>query len=53
MQTRQMPPFPTGFRTGAESCAVEGAAAGVGRHDAALPDLVPVDVMSYPTVGED
>lgn len=37
----------------AQSDAVEGAAAGDGRHDAALADLVAVDVVVVPAVGEE
>lgn len=38
---------------GSQPGAVEGAAAGDGRHDAALPDLVAVDVVVVPSVGEE
>lgn len=38
---------------GAQPSAVEGASAGDGRHDAALPDLVAIDVVVVPAVGEE
>lgn len=38
---------------GAQSGAVEGAAAGDGKHDPALADLVAVDVVVAPAVGEE
>ncbi|NEE28373.1 hypothetical protein G3M53_23315 [Streptomyces sp. SID7982] len=38
---------------GAQSGAVEGAAAGDGRDDAVLADLVAVDIVVVPAVGEE